>query len=120
MLDLRFGYSRTLLPLSNTRRYLPDELMSMMQSRARPHWLYVDGVRIELSAHDGLWVGCQAVAAYHNYLAYNAPAPDGFQEDMEEREAAARAHMEASSSSEASDGYVTSEEDMEYPTEFYL
>ncbi|MFN9939654.1 MAG: hypothetical protein ACK56I_09280, partial [bacterium] len=44
------------------------------------------------------WVACQTVAAYHNYLAYNVPEPDGFAEDMAQREARAAAHMQASSS----------------------
>jgi len=92
----------------------------MMQGRSRPHWLIVDGARIVLATREALWVGCQAAAAYHNYLAYNAPSPDGFQEDMERREAAVRAHMEAESSSGESEDYLTSDEDMDYPTEFYI
>lgn len=119
MIDLRYGHSRTPLRLSATRRYLSDELLSMIQRRMPPYCLFVDDVRIVLPTDEALWVGCQAAAAYHNYLAHNAPHPDGFQEDMEAREARARAHMEAESSSEDED-YVTSEEDMDYPTEFYI
>lgn len=120
MINLHYGHSRTALFLSSTRRYLPDELLSMMQDRYAPYWLWVENAWISLPTQEALWVGCQAAAAYHSYLAYNAPLPDGFEEDMAEREASVQARMEASSSSDSDEEYVTSDEDMDYPTEFYI
>lgn len=119
MIRLFYGPAGRLMPLSATRRYLPDELWSIASAARYPHFLRVDDTRIMLPTPQALWIGCQVTAAYHNYVAYNAPPPDGFAEDMQEREDRARAHMEAESSSEGED-YVTSDEDMDYPTEFYI
>jgi hypothetical protein len=33
-----------------------------------------------------LQLACKVSAAYHDWVAYNAPEDDGFHEDMEERE----------------------------------
>jgi hypothetical protein len=45
-------------------------------------------------------VVCQVSAAYHDWLAYNAPEDDGFAEDMAKREVKIQEHMEEPSSSE--------------------
>jgi hypothetical protein len=119
MIDLRYGWNHIPIRLSVTRRYLAEEVFARVNTRTGPIWLYVDGQRIALPTRDAVWVGCQAVGAYHNYIAHNAPQPDGFAQEMAAAEARARAHMEAASSDD--DGpYVTSDEDMDYPTEFYI
>jgi DNA primase catalytic subunit len=119
MIDLRHGWNHIPLRLSGTRRYHAEEVFTLIHRHRRPIWLYVDGHRIALPTRDAEWVACQAAAAYHNYLAHSAPEPDGFAEEIAESEARVRAHMEASSSEDDAN-YVTSDEDMDYPTEFYI
>ena len=119
MIELLYGPRLRRVQMSSTRRYLPDELLAVAVRSRPPYQLDVDGTRIPLRSNETLWLGCQVTAAYHNSMAYNAPSPDGFAEDWAEREARVQAHMEAESSSEGED-YVTSDEDMDYPTEFYI
>jgi hypothetical protein len=46
-------------------------------------------------------LACEVSAAYHDWLAYNAPQDDGFAEDMAQREEKTRLHMEEPSSEES-------------------
>jgi hypothetical protein len=119
MIELLYGPRLRRVQMSSTRRYLPDELLAVAVRSRPPYQLDVDGTRISLPSNETLWLGCQVTAAYHNSMAYNAPSSDGFAEDWAEREARVQSHMEAESSSEGEE-YVTSDEDMDYPTEFYI
>jgi len=120
MIYLLYGPSRRPLALSGTRRYLADELFAVASRARPPYWLLVEGTRLRLGSRDALWLGCQVAAAYRNSIAQNVPPPDGFEEDMAEREARVQQHMEAESSSDEAEDYVTSDQDMDYPTEFYI
>ena len=46
----------------------------------------VEGKLIPLEGEMALQLACKVSAAYHDWVAYNAPEDDGFHEDMEERE----------------------------------
>lgn len=51
-----------------------------------PFWLRVEGTLIPVENEAALELACKVSAAYHDWVAYNVPEDDGFQEDMEERE----------------------------------
>lgn len=59
-----------------------------------PFWIRVEGTLIPLEGEDALRVGCQVCAAYHDWVAYNAPYDDGFNEDMKEREQRIRSELD--------------------------
>ena len=104
--------------MTSTRRYLPDELHQHCNRVSGPFWFKVEDKYIQILTESSLKLACEAVSAYHDSICYNIPVDDGFAEETIRMEAAARAHMEAESSDE--DEYVTSDEDMEYPTEVYI
>jgi hypothetical protein len=86
--------------LSSTRRYSPYEVRELCKKVTGPFWLRVEGKLIQVHGEECLRLACQVSAAYHDWLAYNAPEDDGFAEDMAEREVKIQEHMEEPSSSE--------------------
>ena len=65
---------RRRLHMSATTQYTPEQLMARV-----PHggerWLETGGRFVPIEDESALWLACQAVAAYHNDLAYNATSP---------------------------------------------
>ena len=118
---LHFGPQRLAVGLSSTRRCVPERLYERMLRLSRPHWLSVEGLLFRLESEDTLLLACDIVAAEHNALAWEAPEEDGFEREMVELEARARARMDApSSDSEDSQGRVSPSEDMVYEREVYM
>jgi hypothetical protein len=66
-----------------------------------PFWISVEGVMIPVEGTDCLQLACHICAAYHAWVAYNAPEDDGFTADMEDREAKIQQHMDEPSSDES-------------------
>jgi len=83
-----------------------------------PFWLKMDGKFVMICSESSLKLACEVVTTYHNSICYNIPPDDGFSAETTRMETAARAHMEAPNSDV--EEYVTSDEDMEYPTEVYM
>ena len=117
-MDLCHGWSHRRIPMSSTRRYLPDELYRQCDRVSGPFWSKVEDQYIQILSDISLKLVCEAVSIHHNTVCYNIPTEDGFNAESLRMEAAARANMEAESSDE--DEYVVSDEDIEYPTETYM
>jgi len=117
-MELCHGWGRRRIPMSNTKRYLPEELHRLCDRVSGPFWFKVEDKYIQIQSESGLKMACEAVSIYHDYISYNIPPEDGYITETTRMEAAALAHMEA----ESLDGedYVISDEDMEYATEAYL
>jgi len=113
-------WSRLAVRLSATRRYEPEEILSMCRRIHPPLWLNVYDGYILIDDEQSLLFACQVCAHYHNGISHNVPPDDGFSRDMAEREALLQEHMAAESSSEDEREYVTEEEDMVYHKEFYI
>lgn len=94
MTELCYGWGHTPLRMSATRKYTPHEVREMCRRVCGPFWLKVESQLIQVSGEDCLRLACQASAAYHDWLSYNAPEDDGFSQDFEEREARIVACME--------------------------
>ncbi len=86
-MELCNGNSKVVIPLRATRRYLWETLLETCKQKGPPYWIRVEGTYIPLDSEESLRVGCQVCAAYHDWVAYNAPLDDGFLEDMQAREA---------------------------------
>lgn len=98
-MELCHGWWAQPVRLSSTQRYTPEEIRAKCKRVLGPFWLRVEGKLIQV--HGGeLRLACEVSAAYHDWVAYNAPPDDGFCEDMAEREERVRLHMEEPSSSE--------------------
>jgi hypothetical protein len=92
-----FGHRPRPVRMSATRLYHPEQLWDVVHRLHRngaPLFLQVENHRIPLGARD-LPLATSVVVSYHNQLAYNAPAPDGWAEETVRMEAAAVRHMEA-------------------------
>ncbi len=85
-MELCHSYQHRPIPLRSTRRYSDDEIRILCNRVTGPFWLWVEGKLIPLEGEMALQLACKVSAAYHDWVAYNAPEDDGFQEDMEERE----------------------------------
>ena len=70
-----------------------------------PFFLRIQGQSIKVYGEECLMLACQVSAAYHDWLAYNAPLDDGFEQDMEEREAYFKARWEEPITDGSDDGY---------------
>lgn len=119
---LLFGPNRLAMGMAGTRRYIPDQMYQRMLNQRWPYFLEVDGERIRVDQERELWVACQAVVAEHNaWVGRGAPLDDTFEQEMEELEARARAHMEDPTESEAStEEAANSSDDMVYEREVYM
>ena len=65
---------RRRLHVSATTQYTPEQLMARVP-HGRDSWLEAGGRFVPIEDESALWLACQAVAAYHNDLAYNATSP---------------------------------------------
>ena len=115
---LSHTWGRRPVRLSSTRHYYPEEVNAVRRRHTPPYWLTVEGEHIPLEGEGQVNLACQAVSAYHNYVAYNVPPDDGFTQEMKALDRECQEHMEASSSEDESE--VLSEEDLVYEKEFYL
>lgn len=88
-MELCHGYQHIKMQLSATRKYDWTEIKDMCSRVTGPFWLHVEGTLVPIKGNEILDFACQVSAAYHDYIAYNAPYDDGFSADMREREALA-------------------------------
>lgn len=86
MVDILHGLPRRRIPLRATRKYLPEEIMALCKGSSPPYYITVQNTDILVKGDDCLTLACQISAAYHNWVAYNAPEDDGFALEMEELE----------------------------------
>lgn len=86
-MDLCYGGKHVPILLSATRKYTPEEIREICRRVTGPFCLVIQSTPITIYGEDCLMMACHVCAAYHNWLAYNAPEDDGFQQDMEAREA---------------------------------
>jgi hypothetical protein len=93
-MDLCHSHARLPIRLSSTRRYLWEEVRAKCRRVSGPFWLKVQGKLIPVRDEAALVMACQASAAYHDWVAYNAPEDDGFSKEMAERELCVAAEME--------------------------
>lgn len=94
------GWAKHPIRLSATRKYSDLEIREICRRHTGPFWLSVEDTPIRLREEICLHLACQVSAAYHNWVAYNAPEDDGFAADMLERERVVQARMEATTSSD--------------------
>lgn len=85
-MELCHGWAKLPIPLSATRRYTPWEIRERCRRTTGPFWLRVENKDIMVPSEVCLEFACQVSAAYHDWVAYNAPEDDGFAADMAERE----------------------------------
>jgi hypothetical protein len=100
-MHLCHSWDKRPIKLSPNKRYIPEEIRELCQKVTPPFWLHVENVDIAITGEDCLSLACQAAAAHHNWVAYDAPEEDGFSADMQRREAAIQRHMEEPSSDES-------------------
>jgi hypothetical protein len=81
-MDLCYSRQHIAIPLSATRRYTWERIRDLCKRRGGPFWLRVEGTLVALESEEALRTGCKVCAAYHDWLAYNAPCSDGFDEDV--------------------------------------
>ncbi len=99
-MELCSGWSKQPIVLSSTQRYHPGQILAKCKRRQGPFWLRVEDRMIPVVGESCLAFACQVSAAYHDWVAYNAPEDDGFAADMAERERMVQEHMEESESSD--------------------
>lgn len=89
-MDLCHSYQHRVMPLRATRKYDWTEVRSMCQRVTGPFWLRVEGQLIPIQGEESLDLACQVSAAYHDWVAYNAPDHDeeGLPEDTQQPETA--------------------------------
>lgn len=90
MIEIAHGIPRRVIPLSATRKYLPEQVMALCRRCSPPYYISVENTLIKLDTPDCLELACHVASAYHNGIASNAPDYDGFSEEMEELEARAQ------------------------------
>ena len=100
-MELCYSWDKRPIRLSSNKRYTPEEIRDLCVRVSPPFWLSVEQVMIPVAGEDCLWLACQTAAAYHGWIAYNAPEEDGFAEDMKRREMLVQQHMEEPSSDES-------------------
>jgi hypothetical protein len=108
-----FGWSKTPIKLSSERRYMPEEIHSMLISSPSlrstnplvnvPLWIEIDGEYLRLSGEDQISLACQIVSVYHNGPDCLAPSDDGWDLETAEMEAKAAQHMTDEDSDEGSE-----------------
>lgn len=81
------GYSKRALQMWSTRRYSPQFLYDECVKHKEPYWLWIPASGYSLlDTSEKLSHACRLVSEHHNYIAYNTPEDDGFEEDMAARE----------------------------------
>jgi hypothetical protein len=93
-MELCYGGKHVPIALSATRRYTPEEIREMCRKVKGPFCLNVQSTPIMVYGEECMMLACHVCSAYHNWLAYNAPEDDGFEEDMANREALIQARWE--------------------------
>lgn len=92
-MEVCFGWSKTPIRLTSTRKYCPEEILARCKRHSGPFWIRVEGEYVPMH-EQYLPFACCVSASYHNQLAYNAVYDDGFCADMAERERRIQAHMD--------------------------
>jgi hypothetical protein len=100
-MELCHSWAHIPIRFSTSSRITPDQIRERCNKVTHPLWLHIENTKILVVGEECTWLACQVSAAYHNWLAYNAPDDDGFAADMEEREARIALHMEEPSSEES-------------------
>lgn len=85
-MELCHSYQHVKMNLRATRKYDWTEVRDMCRRVTGPFWLRIEGTLIPIQEDVNLDLACQVSAAYHDYIAYDAPIDDGFAADMQERE----------------------------------
>lgn len=85
-LEICHAITRAPVYLSATHRYTWDEVRAKCKRSQGPFSLKVEGKFIPILDESALLIACQACAAYHDWVAYNAPEDDGFKDEMAEIE----------------------------------
>lgn len=93
-MELCHGLAKAPIRLSATKKYAPWEIHERCKRTTGPFWLRVEDKVIPVPSAVCLEFACQVSAAYHDWIAYNAPEDDGFEEDMAERERVVQMHMD--------------------------
>ena len=91
-----YGQRPRPIGLSATRKYRPEEVWEMLDRLVKADqslFIRVENEYLRVN-HNEIDLAAAIVASYHNQLAYNAPPDDGWREETEEMEAAARARTE--------------------------
>jgi len=115
MLELRYTLNKILLPMSATKRYMPETLEASMRIKRKPWFVRVAGRDVPILTDDQLNIACKMVAEDHNELS-SAPIDDGWDEDTRRLEEQHEYFllMESSSSGSANDSDPHSEDDLVY------
>lgn len=103
-MEICYGGKHIPIPLSSTRRYTPDQIRELCRKVLGPFYLKVQGSPIAIYGEECMVLACHACAAYHDWLAYNAPLDDGFEEDMAAREECMKQRWEEPISDLSDDG----------------
>lgn len=82
-MEICHGISRRPIPLRATRKYCPEEILSMCLGCSPPYYIRVEDTLVGLRSNERLQLACEISSAYHNWVAYNAPDDDGFLAEME-------------------------------------
>ena len=104
-MELCYGGKHVRLSLSATKRYTPEQIRAMCRKVVGPFHLVVQGSPIAIHGEECMLLACHACAAYHDWVAYNVPLDDGFEEDMAAREAIVQARWEEPISDNSDEGY---------------
>jgi hypothetical protein len=94
--------------LTATRHYQAEELYARLASilaRDQVAWLQVENETLLLGDGD-LPLAARVSASYHNQICYNAPEPDGWQEETEAMEAEAQERLAAEPSDSETEDYT--------------
>lgn len=83
-MELCYSYNHIPIQLSSTRKYHAEHIRGMCDRVTGPFWLRVEGRLILLEGEDCMKLACQVSAAYHDWVAYNAPYADGFGDEIDE------------------------------------
>ena len=100
-MELCHGWGHIPFRFPVSSRVTPEQIREQCTRVMSPFWLRVEQTLIPVVGEECLWLACQVSAAYHDWIAYNAPEDDGFEADMEARESRVALHMEEPSSEES-------------------
>ena len=81
-MELCHSYQHIVIPLRATQRYTWERIRDLCKRKTGPFWLRVEGTLIPLESEVALETGCKVCSAYHDWVAYNVPHFDGFDEDI--------------------------------------
>lgn len=85
-MELCHSFQHRAIPLRATRKYDWTEVRSMCQRVTGPFWLRVEGQLIPIQGEESLDLACQVSAAYHDWVAYNAPEREELPDDTYQQE----------------------------------